>query len=270
MPHAATVPTVAITSGQDDDPELNGPAAEGYVAYELHLWARESRLMLQQLLEATEVPYAWEGTDLVAPAVFEPQIDDLVERVEATAKPPLDPEADKLLYGLGDWTDAQCVVLAEALEAAGIPYELDLEGDLVVLASDEEATEAVLDSIEFPDALPVEGGESEGLVEGAVQDEAIDDVLRGRDPQEVLSDLFLAVDRLRKNANDHNGVLGAVDAGAAVAIMGLPFGFEPTVWAAVRERTGTLLEAIEVDDEDGDEQIVEQADQLRQLLRTLV
>ncbi len=267
---------MAITSGQDDDPELSEAPAEGYVAYELHLWARESRLMIQQLLEATEVPYAWEGTDLVAPAVFERQIDELVERVEATAKPALDPEADKLLYGLGEWTDSQCLTLVQALEEAGIPYELDVEGDLVVLASDEEATEALLDSIEFPDALAVEDGPGGEPGDGGAagtgddpDDEHLEDVLRGRDPQEVLSDLFLSVDRLRRNANDHNGVLGAVDAGAAVAVMGLPFGFEPTVWSMLTEGTAALLEALEQEDGD-DDQIVEQADQLRQLLRTLV
>jgi hypothetical protein len=244
--------TVAITSGQDDDPEV-GEGAEGYVAYELHGWARESRGMLVQLLESADLPYAWEGTDLVAPAVFEERIDALVDQVEATDRPTLDPDADKLAYDLDDWSDAACTQLAQHLAEVGIAYEFDVEGALVVLADDEEAVEAALDAVEFPDALEEDDGDA--------GDEP--------DAQQVLSELFLAADRLRRNARDADGVLGLVGAAASAEGMRLPFGFEPRSWEVVKERAAALKAAIE-EDTTADGDIEEQAEALRSLLRELV
>jgi hypothetical protein len=247
---------VAITSGQDDDPvEGDDPTAEGYLSYELHDWARESRLMLQQLLEGEDVPYVWEGTDLVSPAVFERQVDALIDQVDATLRPVLDPDAELLLYELAEWTDLQCLRLADALDAADVAYEFDVDGNLLVLATDEEAVEALLDTIEFPDALPEEDDPV------THEDE--------RDAQEVLSELFVAADRLRRNARDHEGVLAVADVGAVIGTMRLPFGFEPTVWRTIVERAGALLAAVE-GDETSDDDLRELAAELRELLRPIV
>jgi hypothetical protein len=244
---------VAITSGQDDPPD-EGEEGEGYIAYQLHEWARETRLMLQQLLEADDVPYVWEGTDLVVPGAFERQVDGLVEHVDAAAEPVLDPEADKLVYELSEWHDEEATRLASELDDAEVPYDFDVEGNLVVLADDEERVEEILDSIEFPDALHAEDGGGEG---------------DGLEAQEVLSALFLAADRLRRNASDPDGVLRLVDAAEQVRSLRLPFGFEPRVWDNIVARATELHDAIE-GDETSDDDIEAAAEQLRALLSTLV
>lgn len=244
---------MAITSGQDD-PHDDEESGEGYVVYELHQRARETRLMVQQLLEADDVPYVWEGTDLVVPGAFEKQVDALVDHADAAAEPVLDPEADKTLYELSDWTDEQATRLALELDDAEIRYDFDIEGNLLVLVEDEDRVEEILDSIDFPDTSRPDddGDDGDGLA-----------------AQEVLSALFLASDRLRKNAADPPGVLGLVEAAPRIEGMALPFGFDPKVWDRIVASAVELRDAIE-DDETSDDDIEAQAETLRSLLSTLV
>jgi hypothetical protein len=80
---------------------------EGQIEYELHTWALESRVMLEQLLEADGIPHAWEGADLVIPASFEGRVDTMLAQVEVTTLPALDPDEPKVAYDIDDWTDEQ-------------------------------------------------------------------------------------------------------------------------------------------------------------------
>jgi hypothetical protein len=244
---------VSITSGQDD-PHDDDESGEGYVAYELHLRSRETRLMVQQLLEGDDIPYVWEGTDLVVPGAFEKQVDALVEHADAAAEPVLDPDADKTLYELSEWSDTEATRLAAELDEAEILYDFDMEGNLLVLADDEDRVEEILDAIEFPDALRPDDDEEPG---------------DGLEAQEVLSALFIASDRLRKNAKDSNGVLGLVDAAERAETMRLPFGFEPKVWQQIVASAVELRDLIE-DDDSLDDDIEATADTMRQFLSTLV
>lgn len=243
---------MAITSGQDDDPEGVDTEASGYLVYELNEWSRESRAMVQQLLEAEDVPYVWESTNLVVPAPFEARADEAIAQVEATAAPPLDPEADKLLYELAEWSEDEVALLVDELAATDIPYDFDVEGNLVVLADDEARVEELLDRVEFPDAL-----------------DAQDDEEPGPEPNDVLSDLFVAADRLTHNARDHEGVLGFVAAADLLAELRLPFGFEPTVWRRIVEGGAELKAVLEADQTD-DEDVEERAGAYRSLLREFV
>lgn len=235
-----------------DEPEVDSDPT-GKVEYVLDEWAAESRVMLEQLLEGDGVPHAWEATTLVVAAGFETQVDDMVEYVQATTLPTLDPDAEKYVYELDDWTDEQVNRLADALGKVQIPFEFDAEGGLVVLAIDEERVEDLLDSIESPDALaPDMEGESESP-----------------DAQAALSDLFVATDRLRKHARSHEGVLGLVEAARVVEQMGVPFGFVPAVWNDIVGQTQRLHDALEQDSETDDE-IEAHAAELRDLLRSYV
>lgn len=245
---------MSITSGQDDEPEGVESDASGYVVYELNEWSRESRLMVQQLLEGADVPYVWEGTNLVVPAPFEEQVDEAVEQVEATAIPPLDPDADKLVYELAEWSEHEVALLVDELAEADIPYDFDVDGNLVVLAEDEQEVERLLDSIEFPDALEVDDGDEDD---------------GGPEPQEVLSELFVAADRLAHNARDHEGVLGFIAAAEAIGSLRLPFGFDPAVWKRIVDGAAELNGALQ-DDAVPDEEVEEKAAEYRALLREYV
>ena len=73
----------------------------------------------------------------------------------------------------------------------GIAYRWEETTLLVVAAKDEAAVEALLDELEYPDALPA--------------DEDADET-RTRRPFELMSDLFLAADRLKHNTTDPDGI----------------------------------------------------------------
>jgi hypothetical protein len=243
----------------DKDPEHDDPEVEadpdGQLRYELHEWAGESRVLLEQLLESQALPRAWQGTTLIVPAAIESQVDPLIEQVVVTTLPSLDPDAPKLVYELEDWTEDDITGLAEALDTVEIPFELDIEGNLVVLEEDEERVERLLESIEYPDALKPD-------LEG-------DDEVDGVDVAELMGDLFVAVDRLKNHARDHEGVLGLVRAADAIAGVPVPFGFAPAVWTDIVGQAERLRAGIE-NDEHSDELIEEHAEELRSLLRNYV
>jgi hypothetical protein len=232
-----------------------GAEPGGQIRYELHEWAGESRVLLEQLLEAEAVPRAWQGAVLLVPAASEGVVDALVDQVIATTLPTLDPDAAKLVYELEDWDEAEITRLAEALDTLEIPYELDIEGNLVVLEDDEERIETLLESIEYPDALK--------------PDTAGDDEIDGVDVADVLGKLFVAADRLKNHARDHEGVLGLVRAADLIAGIPVPFGFAPAVWTDIVGQAERLRVGIE-NDEQTDEEIEEHAEELRALLRSYV
>ena len=105
--------------------------------------------MLEQLVSGAGVAHVWEGATMVVAAADEDRVDELVEQVEMSEDVALDPLAEKTVYEVSDWSMDQLSVLLNALGEAGIPHEFDVEGDLAVLADDEERVEALLDTLEF-------------------------------------------------------------------------------------------------------------------------
>ena len=84
-------------------------------------------------------------------------------------------EAPKAVYEVSGWSAALQTELVEALSDAAVPFEWNVDGDLVVHASDEDQVDQLLDAL--PD--DPEGGADDGLV-----------------LHEVLDRLFVAADRL--------------------------------------------------------------------------
>jgi hypothetical protein len=270
---------------------------EGEVEYDLHEWAVESRVMLQQLLSSVGIRHAWEGAALVVSAKDESRVDAFVDEVEATTLPALDPEAPKVAYDIDDWSDQQQTRLMHLLEDVTIPYEFDREGALVVLEEHEERVEALLDSIEYPDGRPDDDDDDddEDDAEDAEDAEDGDDVAEddedadddaddvegsdddpigvedydGPEAMDVLSDLFVAADRLRHSATDADGVLALVDRTVDAERLPLPYGFVPAVWKDIVRQVVTLRDLLE-DDESRDEDIEEHAHDLRDTLRNYV
>ena len=210
--------------------------------------------MLEQLLAGSEVGRAWSGTTLAVDVTDEARVDELIDEVDTTLSAALDPDAEKTVYEVNEWTMDQLGVLTGALGEAGIPYEFDIEGDLAVLVTDEARVEALLDALEF------------GEVDRALDDGDPDD---GLETAEILSDLFVACDRLHNNARDADGILGAVAAADRIEGRSLPFGYEPRVWNGLIERSLRLKSMIE-DDAVSDELITQDATDLRSLLRQYI
>lgn len=247
----------------DERPEPTLPdaaTADGETAYDLAAWAGESRVMVEQLLEGEGVPHAWQGTTLLVPSAFETRVDPLIDHVELTTLPTLDPDAELVAYDLSDWSDEMQTHLVGILHDDGIPYEFDVEGDLVVEAERQQRVEEIIDAVEFPDALPLDGDGDDALPLDA----------GGVDAQQVLSDLFVASDRLYKSARDHEGVLALVDAADQAESIGLPYGFDPAVWKDIVTQATGLRAAFEGEVDEPDEVIEQQARDLRAALRPLV
>ncbi len=236
--------------------EVGGPEDE-QLAYELDEYDRDGRMTVDRLLTGEHVPHAWEGVTLVVRASDEAAVDHILEQVEIGTG--LDPDAEQVVYELGDWPEEQRAQLVDALVADGISFEWDENGDLAVLETDEERIEAMLDAIEYPDSLPVDDGTEGGADAGG------EDGLLAND---TLSELFVAADRLMHDAEDHEGVLSLVDAARMAASLPLPFGFAPAVWADINEQVGALRHALE--GEADDEDIMNRARTLRNLLRDYV
>lgn len=254
----------------DDEPDGDVDDAEGLdgddgpgddeegddeVEYELDDWSGESRLLLDGLLNNQGIPHVWEAGTLVVRAEHEDATDEIVDSIDLAAMPALDPDAEKLAYEVGGWSDEQRSGLADRLGAAGIPYEWDEQGDLVVLEEDEARVEAVFD--EFEDE------------EGDELDAGLADEEDGMAAQQVLSDLFVSSDRLMHDARDPDGVLTFVAASGRARALSLPFGFERGVWDEIVARASALAADFENDVED-DDLIIERATDLRTLLREFV
>ena len=235
-----------------------GTPEDDQLAYELDEYDRDARLFVDRLLTTESIPHAWEGATLVVRAADEAAVDHILEQVDVGSG--LDPDAEQVVYELGDWPEEHRTQLVEALGSAGIAYEWDENGDLAVLESEEERVEAMLDAIEYPDALPVDDGTEAGADAGG------DDGLLAQD---TLSELFVAADRLMHDAEDHEGVLSLVDAARLAATLPLPFGFTPAVWADIVEQADGLRHALEGDTAE-DEDVMTRARTLRNLLRNYV
>jgi len=288
--------------------------ATGEIEYDLHEWAVESRMMLQQLLSSAGIRHAWEGADLVVSARDEKRVDAFVDEVDATTLPTLDPEAPKVAYDIDDWSDEQQTRLMHLLQEVAIGYEFDQDGALVVLEEHEERVEALLDSIEYPEGRPdaddvdgadaddrddaddaVLGAGDEDLVDGdgdgdgdVSADEDADgdadgdadedaeegdpfaaDDYDGPEAMDVLSDLFVAADRLRQKATDAEGVLTMVDRADDAQRLPLPYGFVPAIWKDIVSQVTALRGLLEDDDSDDDD-IEAHAQDLRDTLRNYV
>ena len=247
-------------AGEDGfEPEVPAEDDE-WVVYDAAPWAAESRTMLTSLLSAEGVVHAWQGTELTVRGVDEDRVDRLVAEVLAAAGPALDPAAEKVVYEVAEWSVGLQTALADALLGAGVPFEWDTAGDLVVLAADEERVEELLDGLPEPD-------------EGAV---SADD---GLAVHEVLDRVFVASGRLARRPNDARATLEVVEAAAELAATSVPFGFDESSWGRLVDRTGALADVLEsdgdADAEDGpaastDEDVARLAAEVRDLVAQYV
>ena len=110
------------------------------IEYELHEWAGETRLVLDQLLILKEVPHVWQGATLVVREEDEELVDQLIEEAETTSLPTLAPEVEKIEYDTSGWSDSEQTSFSALLVRLGIPQEFVLGGGLLVEESDEEAS----------------------------------------------------------------------------------------------------------------------------------
>lgn len=271
----------------DEDPDQgpgDGEAGE-WLAYELHEWSLESRVMLQQLLTVDKVVHSWQGTTLMVHESLEETVDSLVDEVEETEEAkeatsrPIGPEDSLTAFELSEWSEALRSELVERLVQARVPHILDTEGDREGGAEGdtEGDTEGDADQETEPgevcDLLVREADEDrvELVIDDllAREEEAQFEELDGLEVNDLLSALFVACDRLRRDPGDLDGIRGVVTNARRIAGVRTPFGFSAPNWRTLRNAVGELLDLVESEDTDRDD-LRELAHRMSDTLRTLV
>lgn len=246
----------------DDDEvgEFDETLQDGQVAYECTTWAGESRGLLASLLETSGIPHAWQGTTVTVREEDEERVDALVEDVLASARPALDPRAEKIVYEVGTWPATLQTSLADALTVADLPYEWDERGDLVVYAEHEEEVELIMEQLPDPDDPELEPG-------GVSSDDGL--AVHG-----LLDQLFVGAERLAKKPGDAAAIVRVDEATAGLERMSAPFGFEPPQWSRLVAGAVELRDALEAGEDDegavDDEELATLAATIRDLVRRYV
>lgn len=260
-------------SGHGDAATPGATGSGDHLEYELDDWAVESRQMLRQLLVGADVPHVWEAGRLVVPEVFEDQVDGFVDQVAATFAGTIDdPTVERVAFDVADFADALVDELVAALDTAGIDWLIDVEGLLVVAATDADAVDAIVESLEFPHALPVVEEADLGDGGDGMDDSASDDGVAAApeiDVDRVLGGLFVAADRLARRATDPRGVLDTLALADELAEGSMPFGFEPTGWSLLTTEVAQLASLLG-DDATSDDDLEAAAADLRERLRPWV
>ena len=288
-----------MSDGDAEDDAGDGDVGE-WLAYELHEWSLESRVMLQQLLVVDKVVHSWQGTTLMVHESLEDTVDNLVDEVEETERAkeattrPIGPEDSLTAFELAEWPEELRAELVERLVQARVPHLLDTEGEAAVGGFAEgEAAEGGLTEGGFAEGEAAEGGLTEaGFAEGEVCDLLvrevdeervellIDDLLAreeeaqfteldGLEVNDLLSALFVSCDRLRRDPGDIDGIRGVVMNARRVTGVRTPFGFSTSNWRDLRRAVGELLDMVE-GEEFGGEDLRELAHRMSDTLRALV
>jgi len=238
-------------TARSDEQGTGDEAEPEWISYELHEWALESRRMLAQLMVADDLPHSWQGTSLLVHEDIEAAVDALIDEVEEATDQRIEPGDPVVGFEMDGWSAAMQAELVSRLGGAGVPHEIDEEGDLIVREADEEQVELVIEDL-------IARAGDEGLEE-----------LDGLDVNSLLSDLFVACDRLRRDVRDADGVLEAVRHGRRLTEVRTPYGFAATSWRGLRDRASELVDMLE-DGEVDDEELRSHAHELRDVLQRLI
>jgi hypothetical protein len=231
-----------------DDETLAELSSEDQIAYELHEWANQSKVALDGMLNQQGIAHVWEAGTLVIRAADEDQVDELVEGIEVTEQPTLDPDADQVVYDLEGFDDGMRANLEAALMADEIAHGWDEERNLVVLEVDEERVEPILDRIDGQDDLTADEVAADGDDgDGDGEPQADDDELIAQD---LMSAMFVAADKLMKDAADADEAAALGAAREQASKLPVPYGFTPALWSSIVDRAEALQALLDADDID--------------------
>lgn len=259
-------PTTEPGAGTDQPAPGDEGGSSTQVTWELHGWTMEGRRLLDGMLDNAGISRVWQGASLLAPDVDRERVDEMVAVVaHGDARVGVDDEAlavadaptegdDTVGYEVSGWDRDALDRLVARLGRDGVAFGWDDDGDLVVNAADEGHVDTVFADLD--DDESDEGADDGDEVDGLVV-------------QETLSDLFIAVDRLRKHPLDGASAQLLFDAADRAADFAVPFGFPPETWTAIIERAEALGARFEPGTLD-DEAIQADAAALRALLRDYV
>ncbi len=135
---ADSLTSASLADGADqdsDDGDNSDDAAGEWLAYELHEWSLESRVMLEQLLVVDKVVHSWQGTTLMVHESLEAVVDNLVDEVQETeqskeaANQPIGPDDELTAFDLSEWPDELRSELSDLLVQSRVPHIFDIKSD---------------------------------------------------------------------------------------------------------------------------------------------
>src|SRR5918994_1490121 len=174
------------------------------------------------------------------------------------------PDGVEVVYELDDWSEIERQAVADRLREAGIAH--GWEGTtLHVAAVDEAAVENVLDIVEGESAEPLDTGHDQVAHPHELPAEDDD----GTGGAELLGEVFVAADRLRRDPGDHEGTVSMLDLGHAVDATAVPYGLAPRDWGHLQERVTALCRQLRASTVDEDA-VMDAARELRNALRPYV
>ena len=223
------------------------------VHYDVSAWTIDQRSELTAALAEDDIPHVWEDDELVVPEEVEAQADELFSRLEAVLGPfaiPLGEDEASVEFGLDEWPASDRDTLTAALVDGGIPHRWEA-ATVFVPADAEQVVDELLDSIESG-TLVVDGADSVG-----------------GPPEQALSTLFSASDRLAKDPDDQVGLTDLAELVEQIDLGHPPYGVPAGTWSKVIDSSGRLLDLCE-SDEPSPSDIIGAAQELRSLVRQYV
>ena len=207
----------------DEGPAVIEPSPVGdgdRVSYELEHWGNQLKVSLEGMLDQAGIRRLWEVGALVVAADDAEVVESLIETVEGRDVEDLQEMEEQLAFEI-EGLDAEDVAELDArLIAAGIAHAWSEEGELLVALDHEEAVSAIVDAV----------------VEGEVDDE-----VDGLAANQVLSDIYVALDRLVKAPTDHKLIQRLTDAAEPLKDIGVPYGFAAQEWAELKQEVADVV-----------------------------
>ncbi len=236
------------------------------VHYDLGAWTFDQRAELAESLADAELPHFWEDEELVVPEAVEAAADALFEKLEAEMGPfpiGLEADAESTEFNLDEWTPGDRQTLTDAMVESEVPHRWT--GTTVAVAADaEEAVDDLLDAIEAGELSTI-GDEEQAAPDG------------------VLSDIFLAANKLAKDPFDAKSRRTLIELNEQIDQKHPPYALAPRVWGqavlgvqAIVERIHKDADGDVVDDGSDDDHLDESSDviglaqSLRETIRDFV
>lgn len=232
-------------------PHEVGGENDEQLAYEFNTWAIEARSRLDADLSDAHLAHSWLAGSLIIRAADEDAVDAIVATVDRELRPTFTAGGDLVEYSLADYPAEARARVLHLVDLAGVAYQIEDDDVLVVQDRDEAEVDALFDRLgsEDPERLTFGPG------------------IPGVDPLDVVHDVFVAADKLRRNPSDSRAKQSFIGARDDAHELKLPWGYEGRFWRGVLDRCDGLHEAIEADDRD---LIKENSTEIRNLLRTVL
>lgn len=196
--------------------------------FDLAGWPEEALALVRASLDEDGMAHRWEAGTLVVDAAQREDAAALLDDVVAASMPRLDGDSDRTAYDLADWPDYEVEVLLGALEDGGILHEWTEDGELLVYEADEARVDELFERLDLRGPDP--GIELDGEV-----------------LTDLLTNLFVAADKLSEDADDADAIIAAHNAILEVQQLAVPYGMNPDSWQVLVADAAELRRLIEAE-----------------------